>query len=69
MTPSNNLENTTLSDKYWRVLLLLFMKVQADSSLEPPLEHNQDQTPLMNQGLLWPFTPSWHLKKYYAVSV
>ena len=28
------------------------MKVQAHSSLEPPLEYNQDQTPLMNQGLL-----------------
>ena len=35
------------------------MKVQAHSSLEPPLEHNQGQMPLMNQGLLW---------KYYAVS-
>ena len=28
------------------------MKVQAHSPLEPPLEHNQDQMPLMNQGLL-----------------
>ena len=28
------------------------MKVQAHSSLEPPLEHNRDQLPLMNQGLL-----------------
>ena len=26
------------------------MKVQAHSSLEPPLEYNQDQMPLMNQG-------------------
>ena len=25
------------------------MKVQAHNSLEPPLEHNQDQAPLMNQ--------------------
>ena len=33
------------------------MKVQAPSSLEPPLEYNQDQTPLMNQGLL--------LQKYF----
>ena len=31
------------------------MKVQAHSSLEPSLEYNQDQMPLMNQGLLWPF--------------
>ena len=30
------------------------MKVQAHNSLEPPLEHNQDQ-PLMNQGLLMTF--------------
>ena len=28
------------------------MKVQAHSFLEPLLEHNQDQTLLMNQGLL-----------------
>ena len=28
------------------------MKVQAHSSLEPPLEYNQDQTLLMNQGSL-----------------
>ena len=26
------------------------MKVQAHSSLEPPLEYNHDQIPLMNQG-------------------
>ena len=31
---------------------LVFMKVQADSYFEPPLEYNQDQMPLMNQGLL-----------------
>ena len=29
------------------------MKVQAHSSLEPPLEYNQDQMPLMNQGLYY----------------
>ena len=28
------------------------MKVQVHSSLEPPLEYIQDQTPLMNQGSL-----------------
>ena len=28
------------------------MKIQAHSSLERTLEHNQDQTPLMNQGSL-----------------
>ena len=27
------------------------MKVQANSSLEPPLEYKQDQTPLMNQAM------------------
>ena len=29
------------------------MKVQAHSSLEPPLEYNQDQTLLKNRGSLW----------------
>ena len=38
--------------KNWRVQLV-FRKVQAHSYLEPPLEYNQDQTPLMSQGLLW----------------
>ena len=51
MRPSNNLENATPSETYWRVQLVC-MNVQAHNSLEPPLEHNQDQTPLMNQGLL-----------------
>ena len=67
MKPSNNLENKTPSDTYWRVQLV-YMKVQAHSSLEPPLEYNQDQVPLMNQGSLWPFQPSWELRKYYALS-
>ena len=30
-------------------------KVLAHSSLEPPLEYNQDQMPLTNQDSLWPF--------------
>ena len=54
MRPSNNLENTTPSDPYWRVQLVC-MKVEAHSSLEPPLEYNQDQMPLMNQGSLKSF--------------
>ena len=57
----------TLSDMYWRVQLVC-MNVQAHSSLQPPLEYNQDQEPLMNQGFLWPFYTSWELQKYYAVS-
>ena len=60
MRPSNNLQNKTLSDTYWRVQLAL-MKVQAHSSLELPLEYNQDQTSLMNQGSLWHFN---HLGSY-----
>ena len=40
MKPFNNLENKTLSDTYWRVQLLC-KKVQANSSLEPLLEHIQ----------------------------
>ena len=48
MRLSNNLENKTRSDMYWRVELVC-MKVQAQTSLEPPLEYNQDQMPLMIQ--------------------
>ena len=62
MRPSNNLKNKTLSKTYWRVQLVC-MKIQAHNSLEPPQEYNQDQMPLMNHGLLWPFQPSWKLKK------
>ena len=50
----NKLENKTPSDNYWRVQLVC-KKVQAHSSLEPPLEYNQDQLSLSDQGLLWPF--------------
>ena len=42
MRPSNNLENKTPSDTYWR-LQLVCKKVQARRSLEPPLEYHQDQ--------------------------
>ena len=41
MKPSNNLENKTSSDTYWRVQLI-YKKLPAHSSLEPPLEYNQD---------------------------
>ena len=34
--PSKNLENETTSDSYWRVQLV-YMKVQAHSSLKPPM--------------------------------
>ena len=46
MRPSNNLENKTLSDTYWRNAITC-IKVQANSFSEPLLEYNQDQTPLM----------------------
>ena len=59
MRPSNNLENKTPSDTYRRVQLVC-VKAQAHSSLEPPLEYNQDQMSLMNKGLL-PFN---HLEDY-----
>ena len=45
MKPSNSLENKTTEDTYWRVQLMC-KKVPADSSLEPPLEYNQDQMAL-----------------------
>ena len=54
MKPSNNLENKTPSDIYWRVQLVC-KKVQVHSSLESPLEYNQDQTPLTNQGTFLTF--------------
>ena len=44
------------------------MKVQAQTSLEPPLEYNQDQMPLMIQVSLWHFSQYWELCKYYAFS-
>ena len=44
MKPSNNLENKTLSDTYWKVQLVC-KKFHARSSLEQPLEYNQDQAP------------------------
>ena len=53
MKPSNNLENKTPMDTYWKVQLVC-NKVQAHISLPPPLEYNQDQKPLTNQGSLWP---------------
>ena len=51
MRPSSNLENKALPDTYSRGQLVC-MKVRIHSSSEPPLEYNQDQTPLMNQGSL-----------------
>ena len=42
MRPSNNLEKSTLSDTYWRAQLVC-KKIQDHSSLEPPLEYNQDR--------------------------
>ena len=54
MKLSDNLEKETPLDTYWRVQLVC-KKVQAHSSLEPPLEYNQDQMPLTNQSSLWPF--------------
>ena len=54
MKPFNNLENKAPAVAYGRAQLMC-KKVQARSSLEPPLEYNQDQMPLKSQGLLWPF--------------
>ena len=52
MTTFNNLENKITSNTYLKVQLIC-MKVQTHSSSETPLECNQDQTSLMNQGRLW----------------
>ena len=48
MGPSNNQENKIPSDIYWRVQLVC-IKVQVQSSLEPPLEYNQDKLLFPNQ--------------------
>ena len=55
MKPSTNLKNKTPSDTYWRVQLVC-KKGQAHSSLEPPLEYNQDL----------PFDKSKFLEKFSA---
>ena len=67
MKPTNNLENKTPLYTYWRVQLIC-KKVKAHSSLEPPLEYNQDQMPLTNQRSLWPLQPSLELQKCYSFS-
>ena len=54
MKPSNNLQNKKTTDTNWKVQLVS-MKVQAHSFLQRPLEYNQDQTLLTNQGSLWRF--------------
>ena len=41
MKPSNNLEIETTSDTCWRVQLV-WKNVQANISLEPPLEYSQN---------------------------
>ena len=50
----NSLKKKTPSDTYW-IVQLECKKVPAHSSLEPPLEYNQDQMPAENQGSLWTF--------------
>ena len=54
MSSSKNLENKTPLDTYW-IVQLVCMQVQARSSLEPPLKHNQYQMLLKNQCSLRPF--------------
>ena len=58
MKPSNNLENKTCYDTYWRVQPIC-KKVPGHSSLEPPLEYNQNWMPLEEFGggsvYLWEF--------------
>ena len=49
MKPSNNLENKTCYDTYWRVQPIC-KKVSGHSSLEPPLEYNQNWMPLEEFG-------------------
>ena len=60
MKPPNNLEIKTPSDTYYRVQLVC-KNVHAHSTLEPPLEYNQDQIPLANQGSLILLLTFWEL--------
>ena len=49
MRLSNNVEHKTTSDTYWRVQLVC-MNLQAQSSLEAPLDYNQDQMLFMSES-------------------
>ena len=49
------------SNKTLQLCMKLCMKVQPHSSLDPPMEYNEDPTPLTNQGSLCSY-------EYYAVS-
>ena len=49
MRPSNTLESKTPSDTYLRVQPVC-MKVQAHSSLEPPVAYNQDQSDTFDES-------------------
>ena len=56
MEACNNLENEIPSDTYWRDQLVC-KKVQTPSSLEPPLEYNQDNA----------FDKSWFLMTFLTI--
>ena len=47
MKTSIHLKNKTPLDKYWTVLLV-YMKVQTHSLLEPSLEYNKEQKSFTN---------------------
>ena len=59
MKPSNSLENKTSSETYWTVQLVC-KKVQAHSSIEPPLEYNQDQ-------MLWQIKVCYYLFNHHGI--
>ena len=55
---SKNLENKTPSYTYWRVQLNC-KNVPAHSSLEPPLEYNQEQMPDKSRFIMTFWTVLW----------
>ena len=55
MKSSNNMKNKTLSDRHILKSSASMYSVYTYISLDPQQEYNQDQTPLMNQGLVRPF--------------
>ena len=54
-TTYDNVQRSGKQDSFRHILKSLASMHETQSSLEPPLEYNQDQTPLTNQSWFWPF--------------
>ena len=49
-TTYDNVQRSGKQDSFRHILKSLASMYETQSSLEPPLEYNQDQTPLTNQS-------------------